>query len=170
MAKEKLFKPEDFDKTKDKNLWQKNKKWIIGIATLLIVALIVICCIFCGKEEQKKEEVSEQVSQKPLSLAYTDGTDVVETDTAHEIHKVVNVKSETNNTAGDDDPKNMVKQQVSTPPEAFQPMPVSDNIDQEAMNVIRGNYGNVPERREKLGYKYQEIQNRVNQLKREGAF
>ena len=38
------------------------------------------------------------------------------------------------------------------------------------MNVIRGNYGNGNARKQNLGDKYQTIQNRVNQLKREGAF
>ncbi len=44
----------------------------------------------------------------------------------------------------------------------------SKTIDEAALSVIRGNYGNNPERKRKLGDRYQEIQNRVNQMYREG--
>lgn len=44
------------------------------------------------------------------------------------------------------------------------------DIEDTAMSVIRGNYGNGNVRKQNLGDKYQTIQNRVNQLKREGAF
>lgn len=52
-------------------------------------------------------------------------------------------------------------------------LPVSsdtDDIEREAMDVIRGVYGNGADRKEKLGSRYQAIQNRVNQLKKEGLF
>ncbi len=44
------------------------------------------------------------------------------------------------------------------------------DVEAEAMKVIRGEYGNNPVRRNNLGAKYQEIQNRVNELKRTGKF
>lgn len=44
------------------------------------------------------------------------------------------------------------------------------DVDAEAMRVIRGDYGIGQERKDKLGIKYQTIQNRVNELKREGVF
>lgn len=47
---------------------------------------------------------------------------------------------------------------------------VSDDIEQEALKVIRGDYGIGNERKTRLGNKYTEIQARVNQLKREGKF
>lgn len=45
---------------------------------------------------------------------------------------------------------------------------VHSELEQEALSVIRGNYGNNPVRRRKLGDRYQEIQDRVNQMYREG--
>lgn len=54
-------------------------------------------------------------------------------------------------------------------PAAAKATPTGD-IEDTAMNVIRGNYGNGNVRKQNLGDKYQTIQNRVNQLKREGAF
>lgn len=47
---------------------------------------------------------------------------------------------------------------------------VSSDIEAEAMKVIRGDYGTGLERKLKLGSKYREIQNRVNELKSQGAF
>lgn len=47
---------------------------------------------------------------------------------------------------------------------------VSDDVEAEAMKVIRGDYGIGRERKDKLGSKYQTIQSRVNELKREGIF
>lgn len=55
---------------------------------------------------------------------------------------------------------------VSAPPSAE----VSSDIEAEAVKVIRGDYGIGLERKLKLGSKYREIQNRVNELKRMGAF
>lgn len=45
---------------------------------------------------------------------------------------------------------------------------VEENIEETVLSVIRGNYGNNPVRRRKLGDRYQEIQDRVNQMYREG--
>ena len=47
---------------------------------------------------------------------------------------------------------------------------VSNDVEAEAMKVIRGDYGVGQERKNKLGEKYQTIQNRVNELKHEGVF
>lgn len=47
---------------------------------------------------------------------------------------------------------------------------VTNDLEAEAMKVIRGDYGVGQERKSKLGSKYQSIQNRVNELKREGVF
>ena len=47
---------------------------------------------------------------------------------------------------------------------------VSDDIDAEAKKVIRGKYGNNPRRKKHLGDKYDEIQRRVNELKRSKKF
>lgn len=169
MAKEKLFTPEDFDKPKDKSFWQKYKTWILGGATL-IMAAVVLCCIFYGKDEQKggkaiEQEHTAQITEKTEAQVVDAESEGVETLTTEEPQKVENEESETIPASVAEIPKSEVKQEV-----AAQPANVSNNVEQEAMNVIRGDYGNVPERREKLGNKYQEIQNRVNQLKKEGVF
>ncbi|MBD5239140.1 MAG: hypothetical protein HDS64_05125 [Bacteroidales bacterium] len=47
---------------------------------------------------------------------------------------------------------------------------VSNDIEVEALNVIKGTYGDGNERKSRLGVRYAEIQNRVNELKRAGKF
>lgn len=47
---------------------------------------------------------------------------------------------------------------------------VTDNIEQEALNVIRGVYGDGLARKRRLGDKYKAIQARVNEMKRQGVF
>ena len=176
MAKEKLFTPEDFDKPKEKGFWLKYKSWIISIAALLITAAIILCCVFCGKTERKEEteiqEQTEQVTVGAETQASNGGSVASEivatpagaTETEQVKEQTTSPEQETKT------PNEEVKQEVARPKSAIQYDKVSDNIEQEAINVIRGDYGNVPERREKLGSKYQEIQNRVNQLKKEGIF
>lgn len=45
---------------------------------------------------------------------------------------------------------------------------ICGSLDEKARQVIRGNFGNGAERRQKLGDEYAVIQNRVNEMYREG--
>lgn len=166
MAKEKLFTPEDFDKPKDKTFWYKYKLWILGIAATLILALIVLFCIFYDRIDQKENVLENgqkaqiyEPTKDPSSS--TEKTESIDEENNREIFEASDVDSDT------------IKAQTSVERDtqsALKTETLSDNVEQEAMNVIRGDYGNIPERREKLGPKYQEIQNVVNRLKREGKF
>ena len=46
--------------------------------------------------------------------------------------------------------------------------PVSGDVEENARRVIRGAFGNGQERRDKLGSSYSEIQNKVNEMYRQG--
>lgn len=50
---------------------------------------------------------------------------------------------------------------------ASTPAALSGSLEEQARRVIRGDYGNGAERRERLGDRYSEIQNRVNEIYRE---
>lgn len=169
MTKEKLFTPEDFDKPKVKNFWQKYKGWILGLAALLIVVAVVIFCIFFGRVEQKEstleKEQLEQVSKDSDTSAFI--SEGIEDEIGKEN---AGIESESASAPATETRNNEDIKDVSSSKGSSQFDRSSDNIELEAMNVIRGDYGNVPERRVRLGSKYQEIQNRVNQLKKEGIF
>lgn len=171
MAKEKLFTPEDFDKPKDKSFWQKYTRWIIGIGVLLIV--VTLCCIFCGKKEDSTELNQSELTAQVNDTKTTAEIEILESSVTQEVHvssETETLETDPTSTPTVETPKKDMAQKDVKPQISTLPINISDNIELEALNVVRGNYGNVPERRERLGSKYQEIQNRVNQLKREGAF
>ena len=47
-------------------------------------------------------------------------------------------------------------------------IPMSDNVEENARHVIRGDFGNGQERKDKLGSAYAEIQSKVNEMYRQG--
>ena len=174
MAKEKLFTLEDFDKPKDKNFWQKYKNWIIGCIAVAALAVGIVAIVkSCDTQKEVKEiekEPTEQVTSGTEIPTNTEGSETVEPTTTPEAQEVEQVEEQPAPAPEVATPKQEPKPEATPAKPVAQPAIVSDNVEQEAMNVIRGDYGNVPERREKLGSKYQEIQNRVNQLKKEGVF
>ena len=170
MAKEKLFTPEDFDKPKDKSFWQKCKNWIIGCIVIAALAVAIVALVkSCDTQKEVKEPTEKETPGTEIPTN-AEGSETVEQETAPETKEVEQGEEQTAMAPVVDIPEVEPKPEATTAKPTTQPANVSDNIEQEAMNVIRGDYGNVPERREKLGSKYQEIQNRVNQLKKEGVF
>lgn len=155
----KIFNESDFEKPKDKNFWQKYKGWTIGIIALLIVVLL--CCIFCGNDEIAEQELTEQIAQGSDTIV-SDKTDTIEIPEFQE--------TETTSSRVADLPKQEVTQDVVMPSKSVQVINVSNDVETEALKVIRGDYGIGQERKDKLGEKYKSIQTRVNELKREGLF
>lgn len=56
----------------------------------------------------------------------------------------------------------------TTKPFSATPAPVSGDVEENARRVIRGDFGNGQERRDKLGSSYSEIQGKVNEMYRHG--
>lgn len=155
MAKEKLFTPEDFDKPTDKK-WYQSKGFII---TLFILAVAIIVGLVLYFSSNKSGEVSQSaqpnnavVENVTSSTSRVEITDSSVTETVPEVASQVDA-SLSNSTI------------IENPP-----IPMSSDVEKEAFKVIRGEYGNNPIRKNKLGDDYQNIQNRVNELKRQGAF
>lgn len=55
-----------------------------------------------------------------------------------------------------------------TKPSSSTSVPVSGDVEENARRVIRGDFGNGQERRDKLGSSYSEIQGKVNEMYRQG--
>ena len=141
-----------------------------------MIVVIVLCIVGfskSGKEQpaQPETEVVEEVSAIEGVDEATDQPEVVQDEAnAEEASKA----SQTEQPA--EDPKagaqapvtNVVPEQ--TQQKATESTSISNDVEAEAMKVIRGEYGIGQERKDKLGAKYQPIQNRVNELKREGVF
>ena len=142
--------------------------WVVGVIILCIVGFSK-----SGNEQpaQPETEVIEEVSAIEGVDEATDQPEVVQDEAnAEEAFKA----SQTEQPA--EDPKagaqapvtNVVPEQ--TQQKATESTSISNDVEAEAMKVIRGEYGIGQERKDKLGAKYQPIQNRVNELKREGVF
>ena len=56
----------------------------------------------------------------------------------------------------------------NTKPSSSTSVPVSGDVEENARRVIRGDFGNGQERKDKLGSSYSEIQNKVNEIYRQG--
>lgn len=149
-----------------------SKKWIV----LGIVAVCIICYVIFSKSgntvatdpTQETEIVEETIVFTDSVSDKGEATEVVlpttETDLSNNADdqeaKVNDAPATTDNNSN-----------IATPTtSAASLVNVSSDVEAEAMKVIRGDYGVGQERKDKLGTKYQIIQSRVNELKREGIF
>lgn len=165
---------------------RRNSKMWLWIFSLIVIGLLIWWIIATIRTEDKTvedenpaptvEEVIEQpenveegtevpaVSEEQLSEETTP-TDVQETE------PLTPTPSTTK-----EEPSVPVQSQPSksspatTQTQSNASLNVSNDVEAEAMKVIRGDYGIGQERKDKLGNKYQTIQNRVNELKKEGVF
>lgn len=166
MAKEKLFTPEDFDKPTDKKWYQTIVAKIVFIIIVLAIIVGVIIYFISGKSDNeaqltKSEEASvEAVSSTTLPDENIDSTitEVVAEDVYLQADEAVAKAEE------------IIETTTSSADPQVSASAVEGSTDTEALKVIRGDYGNIPQRKELLGARYTEIQSRVNQLKKEGKF
>lgn len=167
MAKEKLFTPEDFDK--DPKSSRKNiVRWIVG-AILVIIVIIVIIFALKGCDSKTDSNPIEEITlttgiERESITDRTKGEDGMDNKENGERVSDVSTNSETERDAQ--------QELTTTPGQSSEQSSTSESLDveSEAIKVIRGEYGNNPVRKKALGDKYQSIQNRVNQLKRQGVF
>lgn len=176
MGKEKLFTPEDFDKESrtteprsgtgiDNNDLKRKKllRWLFGFLFLCGIIVLIVCLKGCDAV-QSPTEVSSTTTT-------TDVVDKVVIDTTKSI-EVSEIPLE--EITLDDIRVTEKGKTVEIDSNAQQSMTsernVTSDVETEAYRVIRGEYGNNPERKLKLGPKYQPIQNRVNDMKRKGVF
>lgn len=145
--------------------------WVVGVIILCIIGYFLFSK--SGKEQpaQPETEVIEEVSAIEGVDEATDQPEGVQDEANDE---------EASEAAQIEHPAETPKAEAQVPvtnveleqtqPKATESASVSNDIEAEAMKVIRGDYGIGQERKDKLGAKYQPIQNRVNELKREGVF
>lgn len=150
----------------------KSKTWLWIL--LGVIVLGVIGYMLFSKSGDKAVETSEQEIEAVAEHSVLTDTTIVEEAEQEDI------VSENNNDVANN-PETQSSNAVETPatvdntsnvsPSTSANVPsVSNDVEVEAMKVIRGDYGIGQERKDKLGSKYQTIQSRVNELKREGIF
>lgn len=148
----------------------KNWLWIL----LGVIVLGVIGYIFFSKSGDKAAETSDQEVEVVVAPSEPTDTTIVEGTEGEEIapendNEVAN-NPETQSSDVVETPATVDNTSNGTPSTSVNVPNVSNDVEAEAMKVIRGDYGIGQERKDKLGSKYQTIQSRVNELKREGIF
>lgn len=148
----------------------KNWLWIL----LGVIVFGVIGYIFFSKSGDKAAETSDQEAEVVVAPSEPTDTTIVEGTEGEEIapendNEVAN-NPETQSSDAVETPATVDNTSNGTPSTSVNVPNVSDDVEAEAMKVIRGDYGIGQERKDKLGSKYQTIQSRVNELKREGIF
>lgn len=155
----------------------KRNLWIfLSIIVLAAILLIVIV----GKD--KESSVRTDVAQKPV----TTKVDSIQSDKTEETTEKVDsvIVKKTDNTLKEEPTKTIAEKpssesnsKQSSKPDVVKKenkaqtssaIPVNGSLEQKAIAVIRGTYGNGLERKQKLGDEYTVIQNKVNEMYREG--
>lgn len=193
--KKPLFESEDFDKpvVEDKKDGQRpfsasesvssphsaekpNKAKIIG--ALVVVAVIIAGGIFFannGKDIGSNKPTTETTAQEGESHATGNNTfttkpknnvEVALSDVAEEKTATNEVNSESSVT--DESHVTTSTEKTPTAPSEKSGNSVDGDVEVNARRVIRGDFGNGQERKDKLGASYPEIQGKVNEMYRQG--
>lgn len=196
--KKKLFTSSDFDKELEENIpfaqpksgnngdtevskesdKPSSKIWmwiLLGGIALCVIGCVIGYFIFTKSGDTADTESEQETVQVEESIFPTDSVGNQEESTeeilpTHE--NEVSSNADDQNTkaneapAATDNNSNIATTTTSVVSNAN----VSNDVETEAMKVIRGDYGVGQERKDKLGTKYHTIQSRVNELKREGIF
>ncbi len=152
----------------------KSYKWIWWV-----VAVIVLCIIgyfvFSKSDVEQPVQTETEVVEEVGVVDSDDNADAQTESVQDEANsEEAPEAAQTEQSAEESKPEanapvtNASTQQTQS--NAVESISVTNDLEAEAMKVIRGDYGIGQERKAKLGSKYQPIQNRVNELKREGVF
>lgn len=136
----------------------------------------VICVAAFVVSQKVSDDPAQSTEDQTVELEQTEDVSTQDVSIDEPIPAVESASAETAQATApqiqQDEQNPEARNQKSTSKVATQ-SPISsdrDDIEREALNVIRGMYGDGKIRKEKLGSRYQDIQNRVNQLKKEGLF
>ena len=155
----------------------KSKNWIWWIVAIVILCLIGFLVLSKSDKKAGQEPVAETVekvtTEEPVEAMPSDS---VTEDMAVENSTEDEATVSSDKSSVDSDSNEQV--QSTVPSESANVATtisstnsnISNDVEAEAIKVIRGDYGIGQERKDRLGAKYQTIQNRVNELKREGVF
>lgn len=191
--KEKLFTPEDFDKTPQKKL--TGKPWWPWVLAAVMVCGGLVFLLTRGNSSSGDDvalaivPVAEDTTAQDNPATPTRDSVMADTETQTEEQPYVqdnNPKAESAQGATDKPTSQQQNQgsvnKPSPKPQSNKPTvtdkpTVSNNVasatingtvEEEAWRTIRGDYGNGVARKEALGTRYEEIQAKVNEFYREG--
>lgn len=141
-----------------------NRGKLIAVIVVVLAILAFVAYRSCGSDKEKESE--------PTNTIVSDSTEKEKPDTASNVKKTTapETEQEQNNVGentGDvsaaptnsDEPTKQTSASVSTS---------NSSVEEKAMQVWDGVYGNGTERKSKLGSDYKAVQKRVNEMYRNG--
>lgn len=161
----KQFPPGFFDKpSEDSNRQNKlgkwfGKHWIWMVLLTVFIIFVIVFALIGWKQCQKSEEGLPPIDTTETSIQQIPVIeDSVPIDKPQAGVQEQTKTPEDSPQKADDAPNVVAKESVI----------VESKMEETVISVIRGNYGNNPVRRRLLGDRYQEIQDEVNKMYREG--
>lgn len=152
----------------------KSKKMIwIMLGGIMVLCIVGYCIFFMPDNAEQKSVVAEdntEVENNSVPSNTTDSIETVKEGVEDTESKVVESSNDNESTTLAESGKSTDVKPTVNANISVRATNVSNDVEAEAIKVIRGDYGIGQERKDKLGDKYQTIQNRVNELKREGLF
>jgi len=156
---------------------KKNKKWL-WIILAIIVVILLIWWLLPGKSTDSEPVIEEEtIEEVTTSVDSTEKVSENEEIPVGDEAEEENVNNDETSAASEPVVNTPVATSVPAAPQSTinandsnATSLVSNDVEAETLKVIRGKYGIGQERKNKLGNKYEAIQRRVNELKREGAF
>ena len=145
----------------------------------IVVLAAILFFVFVGKDNETS--VQTNVAQNPVT-AKADSIQPAKTEETAEkvdstnVEKTDNTLNEEPTKATAEMPSSESNSKQSSKPDVVKEekknqtsaIPVNGSLEQKAIAVIRGTYGNGLERKQKLGDEYTVIQNKVNEMYRDG--
>ena len=151
----------------------KSKLWLWLLLLAVVAVVVVLCVKFCGNDDKAtvtEPETVEEPATMPteespimgaedVTIESETTTETVVAETPVEVETPATPKIEP--TPAEPATKSVpVQKPTQTLPQG--------NLDEKARQVIRGDFGNGAERKQTLGNEYNAIQQRVNEMYREG--
>ena len=165
---DKLFKPEDFDKTpKETKASHRVILIIASISTILLI--IVVAFIYWSNTNSKEASIDGQsvdTSTQSEQNLLEGNSGSTHKDTIPKSRNITLGESQEPEAKKDTQIEKLEVEQNNsfTKKESV----VSGSVEEKARQVIRGDYGNGNVRKQKLGEEYAEIQSAVNEMYRKG--
>ena len=161
-----IEKPDSLiDGSTEENTCTSNKRGkLIAVIVVVVAILAFVAYRSCGSDQEKESE--------PTNTIVSDSTEKEKPDTASNVKKTTapETEQEQNNVGENTDAASATPtssdestQQISAPVSTS-----NSSVEEKAMQVWDGVYGNGTARKSKLGSDYNAVQKRVNEMYRNG--
>ena len=150
--------------TEENTCTSNNRGKLIAVIVVVLAILAFVAYRSCGSGQEKESEPTKTIVSDTTEKEKTDTTSNVKKATAPETEQEQNNVGENTDAASatptsSDESTKQISAPVSTS---------NSSVEEKAMQVWDGVYGNGTERKSKLGSDYKAVQKRVNEMYRNG--